>query len=313
MLVVPDFDHADYVTIITRKGRIKRMELNAFSNVRTSGVIAMNLDSDDSLDWARLTSGDEDFVVITRNGKALRFHEWHVRPMGRTAAGVMAIRLLNDDVVIGLEVVKEGSSLLVLHEGGWGKRVRLDEYSPKGRYTQGLWTTDHRRLAEIGPIVSARVVNESDQVTVITSKGIVLRTSVAGISQMGRSTRVCVWSIWARVIRLQPSPCSRPRIWTVAWTVRMSIRAVWRRALSSRHQRRVWRLLRSRPLLRTQQHRLLRLMQCLSRIVQTRLIVTSSRPRKTTRMEMTRIEMTRIEMTPASIWVEAMGKDVENP
>ncbi len=189
MLVVPDFDHADYVTIITRKGRIKRMELNAFNNVRTSGVIAMNLDSDDSLDWARLTSGDEDFVVITRNGKALRFHEWHVRPMGRTAAGVMAIRLLNDDTVIGLEVVKEGSSLFVLHEGGWGKRVLLDEYSPKGRYTQGLWTTDHRRLAEIGPIVSARVVNESDQITVITSKGIVLRTSVAGISQMGRSTR----------------------------------------------------------------------------------------------------------------------------
>ncbi len=189
MLVVPDFDHADYVTIITRKGRIKRMELNAFSNVRTSGVIAMNLDSDDSLDWARLTSGEEDFVVITRNGKALRFHEWHVRSMGRTAAGVMAIRLLSDDTVIGLEVVKESSALLVLHEGGWGKRVSLDEYSPKGRYTQGLWTTDHRRLAEIGPIVSARVVNETDQITVITSKGIVLRTSVAGISQMGRSTR----------------------------------------------------------------------------------------------------------------------------
>ena len=136
-----------------------------------------------------MTSGEEDFVVITRNGKALRFHEWHVRPMGRTAAGVMAIRLLDDDSVIGLEVVKEGSSLFVLHEGGWGKRVLLDEYSPKGRYTQGLWTTDHRRLAEIGPIVSARVVEDTDQITVITSKGIVLRTSVAGISQMGRSTR----------------------------------------------------------------------------------------------------------------------------
>ena len=189
MLVVPDFDHADYVTLITRFGRIKRMALSAFSNVRSSGVIAMNLDASDSLDWARLTSGDQDFIVVTRNGKALRFHETQVRSMGRTAAGVMAIRLLGNDQVVSMDVVQENADLLVLHERGWGKRVSLDEYSPKGRYTQGNWTTDHRRLDEVGPIVAARVVRADDQITIISSNGIVMRTPVEGISRMGRSTR----------------------------------------------------------------------------------------------------------------------------
>jgi DNA gyrase subunit A len=197
MLVTPNLEDADFVTLITRKGRIKRMELSAFRNVRSSGVIAMNLDPDDSLDWARLTSGSEEFIIVTRQGKALRFHEDAVRPMGRTAAGVMAIRLLGDDEVVSLDVIQTGSDLLVLHERRWGKRVRLTEYNAKGRYTQGYWTTDHRRLAEVGPIVSARVVSEEDQITVITSNGLVLRTGVAGISQMGRSTR------GVRVVNLQ--------------------------------------------------------------------------------------------------------------
>jgi len=189
MLVVPDFEHADYVTLITRHGRIKRMELRAFRNIRSSGLIAMNLDESDSLDWARLTSGDQDFIVVTRNGKALRFHETQVRSMGRTAAGVMAIRLLDGDQVVSMDVVQEDADLLVLHERGWGKRVSLDEYSPKGRYTQGNWTTDHRRLDEVGPIVAAQVVRDEDQITIISSNGIVMRTPVKGISRMGRSTR----------------------------------------------------------------------------------------------------------------------------
>jgi DNA gyrase subunit A len=189
MLVVPDFEAADYVTLITRQGRIKRMELNAFSNVRASGLIAMNLDASDSLDWARLTAGDEEFVVVTRNGKALRFHETTVRSMGRTAGGVRAIRLLDGDQVVSLEVVEPSSDLFILHERGWGKRVPLEEYNAKGRYTQGMWTTDHRRLEETGAIVAARVVHPNDHITVMTANGIVLRTTVSGISRMGRSTR----------------------------------------------------------------------------------------------------------------------------
>lgn len=197
MLVVPDFEQADYVTLLTAKGRIKRMDLSSFSNVRASGVIAMNLDSSDSLNWARLTTGNEDFIIVTRGGKSLRFVESAVRPMGRTAAGVMAIRLLGDDRVVSFDVVKPDEDLLVLHEWGNGKRVALEEYSPKGRYTQGIWTTDHRRLDKVGPIVAARVVSSEDEITVITSEGIIMRTPVQGISQMGRSTR------GVRIVNLQ--------------------------------------------------------------------------------------------------------------
>jgi DNA gyrase subunit A len=117
--------------------------------------------------------------------------------MGRTAAGVMAMRLLGDDEIVSMDVVRSDSDLLVLHERGWGKRTPLDEFNEKGRYTQGNWATDHRRLDEIGPIVAARVVRPTDQITVMTANGIVLRTGVAGISQMGRSTR------GVRVVNLQ--------------------------------------------------------------------------------------------------------------
>ncbi|MCL4858653.1 MAG: DNA gyrase subunit A [Caldilineaceae bacterium] len=189
MLVVADMEQAKYITLITRQARIKRMELSQLSNVRSNGLNAMNLDPSDSLDWARLTNGDEDLLVVTRNGKALRFHESTVRPMGRTAAGVMAMRLVNGDEVVSLEVVQPGADLFVLHQQGWGKRVALEEYNAKGRYTQGMWTTAHDRLDEIGPIVAARVVYPEDHITVMTSHGIVLRTVVEGISRYGRMTR----------------------------------------------------------------------------------------------------------------------------
>ncbi len=130
MLVVPDFEHADYITLLTRQGRIKRMELNVFANIRSIGLIAMSLDEGDSLDWARLTNGSEDFIVVTRHGRALRFSEKNVRAMGRTAAGVMAIRLQpQDDEVVSLDVVKQEAELLVVHEHGYGKRMPLEEYT----------------------------------------------------------------------------------------------------------------------------------------------------------------------------------------
>ena len=189
MLVVPDFEQANYITLLTRHGRIKRVEANAFANIRSVGLLAMGLDDGDSLDFAKLTHGGQDFLVVTRNGKALRFDEDTVRPMGRSAAGVMAIRLLDNDEVVSLEVVEPGGELFVLHQQGWGKRVPLEEYTAKGRYTQGVLTTDITYLAEIGRIVSARVVHPEDQITVITSNGIVLRTKVEGVSIRGRSTR----------------------------------------------------------------------------------------------------------------------------
>ncbi len=190
MLVVPDFEHADYITLLTRQGRIKRMELSGFANIRSVGLIAMTLDEGDSLDWARLTTGDEDFIVVTRRGRALRFSEQDVRAMGRTAAGVMAIRLQGaDDEVVGFDVARPNAELLVVHLHGYGKRTPISEYTTRSRYTQGNWATDHTRLDEVGPIVAARVVEPQDQITVMTANGIVLRTRVDGIRAAGRITR----------------------------------------------------------------------------------------------------------------------------
>jgi DNA gyrase subunit A len=189
MLVVPNFDAAQYITLATRKAKIKRMDLNVFSNVRSTGIIAMTLDDGDSLDWARLTNGEDDFIMTTSGGKALRFHETDVRPMGRGAMGVLAIRLLGDDEVVSVDVVRDDCDLLVLLEKGWGKRVSLDEFTPHGRNTQGQWATDHTRLDETGKIVAARVVHPSDDITIMTAAGIVMRTDVKSISRYGRMTR----------------------------------------------------------------------------------------------------------------------------
>ena len=189
MLTVPDFEHSEYITLLTKKGRIKRVAVDAFSNVRSTGVIAMGLDDDDSLNWAMSTTGDQDFIIVTKRGKALRFEEEQVRAMGRTASGVWAMRLLGDDEVTGFDVVIPGCDVLVVHENGWGKRTPESGYPRKGRYTQGVWATDHTRLAEVGPIIAARMVHENDEITVITSGGIMLRVKVTDISQMGRSTR----------------------------------------------------------------------------------------------------------------------------
>jgi DNA gyrase subunit A len=197
MLIVPDFEQAEYITLITRQARIKRMELSAFSNIRSAGLIAMNLDPNDSLDWARLTNGNEEFIIVTRKGKALRFPERLVRAMGRTAGGVRAMRLLNGDEIMSLDVVKPGSELLILHTRGYGKRVPLELYNAKGRNTQGMWTTDHTRLDETGTIVAARVVQPQDQITVMTSNGIALRTAVGNIRRTGRGSR------GVRVVNLQ--------------------------------------------------------------------------------------------------------------
>lgn len=186
MLTVGDFSQAECITLLTRKGRMKRVQATVFANVRPSGLIATKLEENDSLEWAQLSDDDQEFIIVTRGGKALRFHESRVRTMGRAAAGVMSVRLQKNDLVTGFDVVQPESDLLLLHENGIGKRVRLEEFGEKGRYIQGVWTTDRSRLNEAGPVIAARVVSEKDEITVITGNGIVLRTAVLGISRKGR-------------------------------------------------------------------------------------------------------------------------------
>jgi len=163
--------------------------LSEFASVRPSGLIAINLDDDDELGWVRLTHGNEDIVVVTEKGKALRFAEDTIRPVGRQAAGVIGIRLARGDRVTTMEVVEPGADLLVVTTKGIGKRTPLSEYVPKGRATQGVLTIDKHALKSIGNIAAAKVVQEADDLTIISSNGVVIRTKVKNISQAGRATR----------------------------------------------------------------------------------------------------------------------------
>jgi DNA gyrase subunit A len=189
LLVVPDFQQAEYVTLLTRQGKIKRMKLEEFEAVRPSGIIAMNLEPGDELGWARATGGDQEFIIVTAGGRALRFAETEVRAMGRSAAGVWAIQLGNGDLVASFDVVEPGGDLLVITQHGYGKRIALGEFTAHSRNTGGQWALAHDRVEETGKVAAAHVVQPKDQVSVISANGVVLRTPVAAISQMGRATR----------------------------------------------------------------------------------------------------------------------------
>ena len=197
-MAAPDwqFEHGNFLIMATRKGRIKRTVLSEYDGVRPSGLIAVNLDNDDSLDWVKITTGEDELIFVTRQGMALRFHERTVRPMGRAAGGVNAMRLKKGDVVTAVDLVKPDADLFVITTKGYGKRSPLAEYRSLGRYNQGVRTIDIARLAEIGEIVDGRVVEDGTELTVITDRGIIIRTSTDEISRMGRLTR------GVRVIRL---------------------------------------------------------------------------------------------------------------
>jgi DNA gyrase subunit A len=187
---VPDFDAAEYCTMVTRNGRIKRVELSEFSSVRPSGLIAMGLAADDELGWVRPTGGESDVIIITKRGQALRFSENEVRPMGRPATGVQGIKLRKGDRVVGMEIVEPGGDLLIVTINGYGKRTPLNDYPVKGRATMGVLTVDKNAIPLIGEIAAARVVQaEEDFITFISSNGIVMRTEAKTIANFGRATR----------------------------------------------------------------------------------------------------------------------------
>ena len=187
-VAVPDFNAANYCTMATRNGKIKRVSLSHFASVRPSGLIAMSLAEGDELGWVRLTSGEDDLILVTEQGQALRFPESQVREMGRQASGVRSINLRKDDHVAGMDAVVPDSELLVVTINGYGKRTALDEYPVRSRATKGVLTLTRAKLAETGIIAAARVVQDDDDLTLISSGGIVLRTKIKQIRPSGRDT-----------------------------------------------------------------------------------------------------------------------------
>jgi len=189
LLPVRNLTDAKFCTMATRRGRVKRVPLSDFGRVYKSGLKAITLDEGDELGWVCLTSGTDDVLIVSRNGKALRFHEKEVRSTGRSTMGVTGIRLSKEDLVIGLEVVKPEAYLLVVTDHGQGKRTPIKEYIPKSRGTLGVTTISQEARPEIGDIAQVRVVEEGQEVTLISANGIVMRTKVDEISVQGRATQ----------------------------------------------------------------------------------------------------------------------------
>jgi DNA gyrase subunit A len=189
ILAVKDFNAFKYCVMATRNGRVKRIPLGDFSDVRISGLIAIRLDAGDELRWVVPTNGEDDVVLVSKDGKALRFHENQVRKTGRTTMGVTGIHLSKKDHLIGVELVEKNGSLLVITENGKGKRTPLEEYIPKSRGTLGVSTIDRNVTDQIGRLAQAKVVQDAEEVTIISRGGIVMRTKVASISVQGRATQ----------------------------------------------------------------------------------------------------------------------------
>jgi DNA gyrase subunit A len=177
-----------YFVMATKNGRIKRVDLQEFADVRPSGLIAINLNENDYLGWVRYSNGKQDVMIVTENGQSIRFDESDVRAMGRQAGGVNAIKLADDDKVAGMDVLApEHTHIMVVTRYGFGKRTAIDQYSRQSRYGMGMRTL--ARNSRTGPIVSMRAIKEDDEVMLITRNGTVLRTWLHAIRETGRATQ----------------------------------------------------------------------------------------------------------------------------
>jgi DNA gyrase subunit A len=188
-IAVSSFAAHGYCVLATARGKVKRVDLEEFASVRPSGLIAMTLGEGDTLGWARLTSGKDEVIFVTENGQALRFSEDKVRAMGRSAAGVQGIRLKKGDAVTSMDVIQPNGSLLIVTTNGFGKQTPLKDYNAKGRATGGNFTIDPKAIPVTGKIAAARVVQMTDDLTIITANGVALRLKVKDVKQAGRATR----------------------------------------------------------------------------------------------------------------------------
>jgi DNA gyrase subunit A len=183
-----DFNEAKYLFFGTKKGVVKKTELTAYNTpLRADGIIAIKMRDGDELVGVRHSTGDDDVLLVSKLGQAIRFHEREVRAMGRDASGVQGMRLRGEDEVIAVEIAKDDADLLVVTENGYGKRTRVADYPRKGRGGMGVRTV---QLTEAkGSLAGARVVREGYQVMLISNGGTVIRMSAGDIRRMGRATQ----------------------------------------------------------------------------------------------------------------------------
>ena len=189
VIPIQNFAEGKYLLMATKKGLIKKTALAEYDSSRKTGLLAITLKDDDELINVRMTDGQDSVVLVTRKGLCITFKEDDVRPVGRTAQGVIGMRLDNDDDVIGMEPIISGqkATLLAITENGFGKRTELDEYRIQNRGGKGVIT--YKVTPKTGEIIGIRIVNGTEDVMLITDKGTIIRLKVEDISILGRSTQ----------------------------------------------------------------------------------------------------------------------------
>lgn len=183
----------NYIVMLTKGGIIKKVDASSFENVRRSGLIAITIKKNDALKWAKLTSGEDDLILVTKKGQAIRFSEKDVRSMGRQAAGVRAMRLRSGDEIVGVDVIpkattKKEDRLLVVMAQGYGKQTLIGQYKRQRRGGSGIKTS--KVTSKTGEVVNARIVTEQEQeIIAVSMKGQVIRTPLSMIPSLGRATQ----------------------------------------------------------------------------------------------------------------------------
>lgn len=187
MLAVRDYEEDTSLIMATKRGTVKKTSIRDFNMTRKGGLIAIGLNEDDDLIDVRIVGKNDTVILSTYKGMAIRFNEDDARAMGRTAHGVRGIRLREDDYVIGMEIAKEGAELLIVTEGGFGKKTDLSEYKIQTRGGVGIKT--YKITEQTGNIVGIKTVGENVDLMIITSEGVIIRMDTADISTIGRSTK----------------------------------------------------------------------------------------------------------------------------
>lgn len=183
MIKTSDFDEGKFIVMVTKNGKIKRTPLYSYKNVRKNGLIAIGLDEKDEIAGVRMTNGENELIVATRNGQAIRISESGIREMSRTAHGVKAIKLREGDSVVSMARVREGATVLTVSENGLGRRVPLDSYKLQNRGGYGLMNYKN------GLVCGIKVVDEEDDIIMISTDGIVIRIRACDISVMSRYSK----------------------------------------------------------------------------------------------------------------------------
>jgi DNA gyrase subunit A len=193
---IKGFDQEGYLFMGTNRGVVKKVRISDFSNARTRGIRAINLDSGDRLISAQLTTGNNELVMVSKHGMALRFHEEAVRQMGRASRGVQGLKLQKEDELAGVLCIREGERMMLLSEYGYGKRIEYDHFTPHGRATRGQIT--YRVSEKTGEVVGVSSVRDGEEIVCITSQGNTLKIESDEVSVMGKS------AFGVRIVNITP-------------------------------------------------------------------------------------------------------------